>query len=82
MKELSEAETKAILEKIRSEYKEHGKLNPKAFDQSGFEQRYLQILKLRGNITKFLTEEVTFLEQLKSKFQELAAKKKQPKPKP
>ncbi|XDD54671.1 hypothetical protein AB3N62_02370 [Leptospira sp. WS4.C2] len=75
MKELSEAETKAILEKIRAEYQEHGKLNPKAFDQTGFEQRYLQILKLRGNITKFLTEEVTFLEQLKSKFQELAARK-------
>ncbi len=34
MKELSEAETKAILEKIRSEYREHGKLNPKAFDQT------------------------------------------------
>ncbi|MDF3819498.1 hypothetical protein P3G55_06290 [Leptospira sp. 96542] len=75
MKELSHNETKAIVEKIRAEYKEHGKLNPKAFDQTAFEQRYLQVLQLRGNITKFLTEEVNFLEQLKSKFQNLVAKK-------
>ncbi|TGN19473.1 hypothetical protein [Leptospira idonii] len=74
-KELSEAETKAILEKIRNEYKEHGKLNPKAFDSIAFEKRYLQILQMRGNIGKFLSEEVVFLEQLKGKFQEIVAKK-------
>jgi hypothetical protein len=75
MKELSENEAKAILEKIRQEYKEHGKLNPKAFDAMGFEQRYIQTLKLRANITKFLNDEVAFLEQLKGKFQQIVAKK-------
>lgn len=75
MKELSENEAKAILEKIRSEYKEHGKLNPKAFDSIGFEQRYIQTLKIRGSITKFLNDEVAFLEQLKGKFQQIVAKK-------
>ncbi|MCZ8155738.1 MAG: hypothetical protein O9264_06445 [Leptospira sp.] len=74
-KELSDAEIKNILEKIRSEYKEHGSLNPKAFDQTGFETRYLQVLKMRGNIGKFLSEEIAFLEQLKGKFQQLVAKK-------
>jgi len=74
-KELSEIETKNLLEKIRSEYQEHGKLNPKAFDQISFETRYIQMLKVRGNVGKFLLEEISFLEQLKSKFQDLVAKK-------
>jgi|JI8StandDraft_1071087.scaffolds.fasta_scaffold00433_16 hypothetical protein len=74
-KELSEFEIKTILGKIRSEYQEHGKLNPKAFDQTGFESRYLQVLRLRGNLSKFLGEEVAFLDQLKGKFQQLVAKK-------
>ncbi len=74
-KDLSEFEIKTLLEKIRSEYQEHGKLNPKAFDQAGFETRYLQVLKLRGNVSKFLADEVSFLEQLKGKFQEIVTKK-------
>jgi hypothetical protein len=74
-KELSDFEIKTILEKIRNEYKEHGKLNPKAFDQAAFEKRYLQVLQLRGNIGKFFADEMSFLEQLKGKFQELVAKK-------
>ncbi len=74
-KELSEYEIKTLLEKIRSEYQEHGKLNPKVFDQTSFETRYLQVLRLRGNLSNFLSEEIAFLEQLKGKIQNLAAKK-------
>ncbi|BDA80119.1 hypothetical protein LPTSP3_g30490 [Leptospira kobayashii] len=74
-KELAESEVKALLEKIRTDYRENAKLHPKAFDIVEFEKRYLQILQLRGNITKFISEEVVFLEQLKSKYKELVAKK-------
>lgn len=75
MRELSQTEVHSVLEKIRSEYKEQAKLNPKFFDLAGFESRYSQILQLRGNVGKFLTEEIQFLEQLKGKIKELAAKK-------
>ncbi|WP_108976037.1 hypothetical protein [Leptospira ryugenii] len=73
--ELSEYEIKTYLQKIRADYQEHGKLNPKAFDQAAFETRYLQVLRLRGNLTKFFQEEVAFLDQLKAKFNNLVAKK-------
>lgn len=72
---LSEKEITEILNKIRSEYKTHSKLNPKAFDLHGFEKRYLQALQMKMNIPRFLNDEVAFLEQLKSKHQELVAKK-------
>lgn len=75
MSELIATEIAAILDKLRNEYREHGKLNSKAFDLAGFEKRYLQILQLRGNVGKFLTEEVGFLGQLKNKFQDIVAKK-------
>ncbi|WP_411824717.1 hypothetical protein [Leptospira sp. 'Mane'] len=74
-KELAETEVKALLEKIRTDYRENAKLHPKAFDLVEFEKRYLQILQLRGNITKFISEEVVFLEQLKGKYKELVARK-------
>ncbi len=74
-KELSDAEIKAILEKIRSEYREQGKLNPKSFDLAGFEKRYLQVLQYRTSVTKFLNEEIVFLEQLKSKMKSIVQKK-------
>jgi len=74
-KELSDSEIKAILEKIRAEYRDNAKLNPKSFDLAGFEKRYLQVLQLRTSVTSFLSEEVAFLEQLKAKIKSLAEKK-------
>jgi len=73
--QLTDAEIKSILEKIRSEYRENAKLNPKSFDLAGFEKRYLQILQMKGNITQFLNEEVLFLEQIKTKIKQIAEKK-------
>ncbi len=81
-KELSDAEIKAILEKIRSEYREQGKLNPKSFDLAGFEKRYLQVLQYRTSVTKFLNEEIVFLEQLKSKMKSIVQKRSFKKLKP
>lgn len=72
---LNEKEITEILEKIRTEYKANSKLHPKAFDLLGFEQRYLQTIQLKANVTRFLNDEVAFLEQLKTKYQELIAKK-------
>jgi hypothetical protein len=72
---LSEKEIQEILAKLRSEYSSLSKQNPKAFDLPGFEKRYLQVLQMRGNVIRFLNEEVAFLEQLKSKHKELIAKK-------
>ncbi|MCC5814713.1 MAG: hypothetical protein JJT78_08155 [Leptospira sp.] len=72
---LNEKEITEILVKIRSEYKTYAKENPKAFDAHGFEKRYLQALQMKMNITRFLNDEVAFLEQLKKKHQEIIAKK-------
>lgn len=72
---LSQKEITEILNKIREEYKTYAKENPKAFDLHGFEKRYLQILQMKMDVSKFLKEEVQFLEQLKSKHKELLQKK-------
>ncbi|PJE03380.1 MAG: hypothetical protein CK427_05060 [Leptospira sp.] len=68
-------EVNEILDKLRIEYKNYSKENPKAFDLAGFEKRYLQTLQMKGNVVRFLNDEVSFLEQLKAKHKELIAKK-------
>ncbi|NCN10106.1 MAG: hypothetical protein GW938_09715 [Leptospira sp.] len=68
-------EVNEILDKLRSEYNLYSKENPKAFDLAGFEKRYLQTLQMKGNVIRFLNDEVSFLEQLKAKHKELIAKK-------
>lgn len=72
---LSERDITEILTKIRSEYNIYSKENPKAFDLHGFEKRYLQAMQMKMNTTRFLNDEVAFLEQLKSKHNEMKAKK-------
>jgi hypothetical protein len=68
-------EVNEILDKLRSEYNTYAKENPKAFDLAGFEKRYLQTLQMKGNVIRFLNDEVSFLEQIKAKHKELIAKK-------
>jgi len=72
---LNMQEVNEILDKLRSEYGIYSKENPKAFDLAGFEKRYLQTLLMKGNVIRFLNDEVSFLEQLKAKHKELIAKK-------
>ncbi|EPG65187.1 hypothetical protein ACE5IS_00650 [Leptospira wolffii] len=72
---LSDQEIKSLVEKLRSEYRDGAKQSPKLFDGKGFEDRYIQTLKHRGNIESFLKEEVSFLEKVKAKHQELVEKR-------
>ncbi|RHX91813.1 hypothetical protein [Leptospira stimsonii] len=75
MEPLQSAEIKAVLEKLRAEYSENSKKNPKAFDLKAFESRLMMILQQKGNLTQFLKEEIQFLETLKAKHKELEDKK-------
>ncbi|MBM9500030.1 hypothetical protein JWG44_07175 [Leptospira sp. 201903071] len=75
MEPLQSAEIKAVLEKLRTEYSENSKKNPKAFDLKAFESRLMMILQQKGNLTQFLKEEIQFLETLKAKHKELEDKK-------
>jgi hypothetical protein len=70
MPDLSDSEVKAILEKIRSEYNQYAKENPKMFRLLPFEERYTEVLRSRGNIQNFLHAEIEFLEKLKKIHQE------------
>jgi hypothetical protein len=65
MGDLTQKEIDAIVTKIRNEYNHYAKENPKAFKLLSFEERYTEVLKSRGNIQKFLHEEIEFLEKLK-----------------
>ena len=75
MTDLSREEIAKVLEKLRSEYSELGKQNPKAFNLPAFEERYYQSLKARGSTTRFLLEELNFLETLKQKHSLILEKK-------
>ncbi|EPG73482.1 hypothetical protein LEP1GSC058_2896 [Leptospira fainei serovar Hurstbridge str. BUT 6] len=72
---LTDEELKKIVEKIRSEYREGAQQSPKLFDNKGFEDRYIQTLKHRGNLEKFLKDEVGFLEKVKEKHRELVERR-------
>ncbi|TGK17876.1 hypothetical protein EHO61_10420 [Leptospira fluminis] len=72
---LTDEELKKIVEKIRSEYREGAQQSPKLFDNKGFEDRYIQTLKHKGNLEKFLQDEVSFLEKVKAKHRELVERK-------
>ncbi|EQA35097.1 hypothetical protein LEP1GSC047_1933 [Leptospira inadai serovar Lyme str. 10] len=72
---LNDEELKKIVEKIRSEYREGAQQSPKLFDNKGFEDRYIQTLKHRGNLEKFLKDEVGFLEKVKEKHRELVERR-------
>ncbi|XDD50567.1 hypothetical protein AB3N59_01800 [Leptospira sp. WS92.C1] len=75
MEPLQSSEINAVLEKLRTEYSENSKKNPKAFDLKAFESRLMMILQQKGNLTQFLKEEIQFLETLKAKHKELEDKK-------
>ncbi|EQA44906.1 hypothetical protein LEP1GSC050_2872 [Leptospira broomii serovar Hurstbridge str. 5399] len=72
---LTDEELKKIVERIRSEYREGAQQSPKLFDNKGFEDRYIQTLKHRGNLEKFLKDEVGFLEKVKEKHRELVERR-------
>lgn len=71
---LTQEEVQALLNKIREEYQKIGSVNP-SVKLHQFEQRYLLHLKERGNIEKFLSEEMIFLEQLKDRLKVRRAKR-------
>jgi len=75
MAELDPIEIKKILEKLRADYSSFSKENPSIFKSLPFEERYTQVLKAKGNITNFLKDEIDFFEKLKSKQNEMKAKK-------
>ncbi|PJZ78536.1 hypothetical protein [Leptospira neocaledonica] len=72
---LSDQEIKNIVEKLRTEYREGAKQSPKIFDAKGFEDRYIQTLRHRGNLDNFLKDEVAFLEKIKTKHKELTERR-------
>ncbi|MCG6166599.1 hypothetical protein LFX25_01875 [Leptospira sp. FAT2] len=75
MEPLQSAEIKAVLEKLRAEYTEHSKKNPKVFDLRAFESRLTMILQQKGSLAQFLKDEIQFIETLKAKHKELEDKK-------
>ena len=66
MNSLTNEEINQLIQKIRREYSEFGKLNPKLFPILPFEERYSHALKTKSNLAIFINEEVKFLEKLKS----------------
>jgi hypothetical protein len=74
MSELSNSEIDALLKKIRDEYKFYSNENSKIFKVLQFEERYTEILKSRGNLSRFFHEEIQFLEKLKKMHKENQAK--------
>lgn len=75
MEPLQSSEIHAVLEKLRTEYSEHSKKNPKIFDLKAFESRLTMILQQKGNLAQFLKDEIQFIETLKAKHKELEDKK-------
>lgn len=75
MEPLQSSEIKAVLDKLRTEYSENSKKNPKAFDLKAFESRLTMILQQKGNLSLFLKDEIQFLETLKAKQKEIEDKK-------
>ncbi|EMF81697.1 hypothetical protein LEP1GSC188_2330 [Leptospira weilii serovar Topaz str. LT2116] len=75
MEPLQSSEIKAVLEKLRTEYSENSKKNPKIFDLKAFESRLTMILQQKGNLAQFLKDEIQFIETLKAKHKELEDKK-------
>ncbi|RHX82021.1 hypothetical protein DLM76_07665 [Leptospira yasudae] len=75
MEPLQSAEIKAVLEKLRAEYTENSKKNPKVFDLRAFESRLTMILQQKGSLAQFLKDEIQFIETLKTKHKELEDKK-------
>ncbi|MBE8398551.1 hypothetical protein IQB76_21215, partial [Leptospira borgpetersenii serovar Hardjo-bovis] len=75
MEPLQSSEIHAVLEKLRTEYSEHSKKNPKIVDLKAFESRLTMILQQKGNLAQFLKDEIQFIETLKAKRKELEDKK-------
>jgi hypothetical protein len=75
MTDLSKEEIDKLIQKIRSEYSILSKENPEVFSVYPFEKRYTEILINRGNIQRFLRDEIVFLDLIKTKY--LAKKEKQ-----
>ena len=63
--DLSKDEISALLNKIRADYSDYSKENPKAFHILPFEERYTQVLKTRADLASFLKVEIDYLEKLK-----------------
>ncbi|MCB1156454.1 MAG: hypothetical protein H7A25_03650 [Leptospiraceae bacterium] len=76
MSELSREEIDRIIDKIRSDYTELSQENPTLFNLYPFEQRYTQVLTHKGNVNRFIRDEILFLDQLKSKHNEMKRRKK------
>lgn len=74
MSELSNSEIEALLKKIREEYKFYANENPKMFKLLPFEERYTELLRSRGNLSRFFHEEIAFLEKLKKMHKDQQAK--------
>ncbi|TGK32693.1 hypothetical protein EHQ12_12180 [Leptospira gomenensis] len=75
MEPLQSTEINAVLEKLRAEYSENAKKNPKLFDLKAFESRLMLVLQQKGSLTNFLKEEIKFIDALKAKHKELEDKK-------
>ena len=63
--EFSREEIEKIVTKIREEYTQYSLLHPSGFKILEFEIRYTQILKEKGDLKKFLLNEIEFLEKMK-----------------
>jgi hypothetical protein len=63
--EFSREEIETIVTKIREEYTQYSLLHPSGFKILEFEIRYTQILKEKGDLKKFLLNEIEFLEKMK-----------------
>jgi len=68
--QFSSEEIQKSIEKLREEYSKYSPLHPSGFKLLEFESRYTQILKEKGDLTKFLLIEIDFLERMKLLYEE------------
>lgn len=64
---LSSGEIAAIYSKLQADYEEMSKEAPSIFQVNGVKQRYYQTVAIRGDLQKFLKDEVLFFEELKKR---------------
>jgi hypothetical protein len=74
MADLEQKDIQQALNKLRDEYTKLSKEDPKLFHILPFEERYTQILKNRGDVGRFIADEIKFLDSLKGMHKERQAK--------